>query len=40
MGMNCVTLDPDPKDVAGFEKFMEGYVALLPAERAAVDNFK
>ena len=40
MGMNCVTLDPDPKDVAGFEQFMEGYVALLPAERAAVDNFK
>ena len=39
-GMNCVTIEPDPKDVEGFEKFMEGYIALLPAERAAVDNFR
>lgn len=39
-GMKCVTLDPDPKDVAGFEKFMEKYVACLPAERAAVDTLK
>ncbi len=38
-GMKCVTIEPDPRDVAGLEKYMEGYVALLPAERAAVDNF-
>ena len=32
-----VTLEPDPKDVEGFEKFMERYVAGLPIERAAVE---
>lgn len=39
-GMKSVTLEPDPKDVAGFEKFMERYVAALPVERAAVDSLK
>ena len=39
-GMKSIVLDPDPKDVAGFEKFMERYVAALPAERAAVETMK
>ncbi|GAA4741056.1 FGGY-family carbohydrate kinase [Modestobacter marinus] len=30
------TADPDPADVAGFDAFMERYVAGLPVERAAV----
>jgi len=32
------TADPDPVDVAGFEAFMQRYVAALPVERAAVDH--
>ena len=39
-GMKSVTLEPDPVDVAGFAKFMERYVAMLPAERAAVETLK
>lgn len=39
-GMKRVVLDPDPRDVAGFDKFMERYVAALPAERAAVETMK
>ena len=39
-GMKSVVLEPDPRDVAGFEKFMERYVAALPAERAAVETMK
>ena len=39
-GMKSVVLEPDPKDVAGFETFMERYVAVLPAERAAVETMK
>ena len=34
---DCVA--PDPKDVAGFEVFMERYKACLMIERTAVDNF-
>jgi len=32
------TLDPEAADVAGFEKFIQRYVAALPVERAAVDH--
>ena len=32
------TVDPDPIDVAGFDGFMERYVAALPVERAAVEH--
>ncbi|MET1005047.1 MAG: ATPase, partial [Propionibacteriaceae bacterium] len=32
------TIDPDPADVDGFEKFIQRYVAALPVERAAVDH--
>jgi sugar (pentulose or hexulose) kinase len=31
---------PNPKDTAGFQKFMERYTAGLVVERAAVDNLK
>ena len=30
-------VNPDPKDVAGYEKFMERYASALPVERAAVN---
>ena len=39
-GMKSVTLEPDPVDVEGFAKYMERYVAMLPAERAAVETLK
>ena len=29
---------PDPADVAGFDAFIERYVAALPVERAAVEH--
>jgi hypothetical protein len=32
------THEPDPIDVAGFDAFMERYVAALPVERAAVEH--
>lgn len=35
-GTDLRTADPDPADVAGFDAFMERYVAGLPVERAAV----
>ncbi|RKL67280.1 ATPase [Salipaludibacillus neizhouensis] len=34
------TMSPDPKDVEGFEQFMERYKKGLGIERAAVDNLK
>jgi sugar (pentulose or hexulose) kinase len=35
-GTSLRTAEPDPVDVAGFDAFMERYVAGLPVERAAV----
>jgi sugar (pentulose or hexulose) kinase len=32
------TAQPDPADVAGFDAFMQRYVAALPVERAAVEH--
>ena len=32
------TIDPDPADVAGFDAFIDRYVAALPVERAAVEH--
>ncbi len=32
------TMRPDPADVAGFESFIQRYVAALPVERAAVSH--
>ena len=39
-GQECVTLSPDPEDVAGFQAFMERYKKGLPAEQAAVDALR
>jgi sugar (pentulose or hexulose) kinase len=36
----CLTVDPDSTDTAGFMVFMERYQAALAAERAAVETFK
>ncbi len=36
-GMEAETMAPDPEDVAGFDKYMEGYVAGLAAQKAAVE---
>ncbi|MDD7148610.1 MAG: FGGY-family carbohydrate kinase [Lachnospiraceae bacterium] len=37
-GMKSETIEPDPKDVAGFDAFMQRYKAGLSIERAAVDS--
>ena len=37
-GASLQTVEPDPIDVAGFDAFMQRYVAALPVERAAVDH--
>jgi sugar (pentulose or hexulose) kinase len=37
-GASLQTAEPDPADVAGFDAFMQRYVAALPVERAAVDH--
>jgi sugar (pentulose or hexulose) kinase len=34
------TVAPDPADVAGFDTFLQRYVAALPVERAAVDHLR
>ncbi len=34
------SMDPDAADVAGFDAFITKYVAGLPIERAAVENYK
>ena len=39
-GENGTTIAPDPKDVAGFSKFMERYKKGLVIERAAVDELR
>ncbi|MGY1840761.1 MULTISPECIES: xylulokinase [unclassified Modestobacter] len=39
-GTSLQTHQPDPDDVAGFEAFMQRYVAALPVERAAVDHVR
>ena len=40
VGMKCETIEPNPKDVAGFDAFIQRYKAGLPIERAAVDSLK
>ena len=37
-GASLRTVEPDPDDVAGFDAFLQRYVAALPVERAAVDH--
>ena len=39
-GMKQMTVSPDPKDEEGFNKYMERFVSLLPAQKAAADGFK
>lgn len=39
-GMKGSTMDPDPKDVEGFETFTEHYRAGLAAEKAAIESMK
>jgi len=36
-GGDLETAEPDPQDVAGFDAFIQRYVAALPVERAAVE---
>jgi hypothetical protein len=35
---DLVTVDPDPDDKAGFDAFLERYVAALPVQRAAAEH--
>jgi sugar (pentulose or hexulose) kinase len=37
---NLETAEPDPQDVAGFDAFIQRYVAALPVERAAVEYLR
>jgi sugar (pentulose or hexulose) kinase len=39
-GSNLETAEPDPRDVAGFDAFIQRYVAALPVERAAVEHVR
>lgn len=39
-GESGITLEPNPKDVEGFDAFIERYKAGLPMERAAVESMK
>lgn len=39
-GQKSQSMDPDPKDVEGFNEFMKRYTQGLAIERAAVDNLK
>jgi sugar (pentulose or hexulose) kinase len=39
-GETGTEMQPDPKDVAGFDAYLERYTAGLPIERAAVDSMK
>ena len=39
-GETGTQMEPDPKDVAGFDEYLKRYTAGLPIERAAVDSLK
>src|SRR3954447_5178612 len=39
-GASLQTVEPDPVDVAGFDAFLQRYVAALPVERAAVAHVR
>jgi sugar (pentulose or hexulose) kinase len=39
-GTSLETVSPDPIDVAGFDAFMQRYLAALPVERAAVEHVR
>jgi sugar (pentulose or hexulose) kinase len=40
VGTSLQTVEPDPADVAGFDVFMQRYLAGLPVERAAVEHVR
>jgi sugar (pentulose or hexulose) kinase len=37
-GADLQTVEPDPEDVAGFDAFLQRFVAALPVERAATEH--
>ena len=39
-GQSGIRIEPDPKDVAGFDTFMTRYTEGLSIERAAVEHLK
>ena len=39
-GMKQVTVSPDPEDEAGFDRYMERFMACIPAQKAAVEGMK
>lgn len=39
-GQEGITVQPDPKDVEGYEMFAEHYRAGIPVEKAAIDNLR
>ena len=39
-GMKQATVEPDPADEQGFDRYMERFVSCLPAQKAAVEHFR
>ncbi len=39
-GMKQLTVKPDPADEAGFDKYMERFIAAIPAQQEAVNGLK
>ena len=39
-GMKQKTVSPDPVDEKGFDDYMAGFTACIPAQQAAVDGWK
>jgi sugar (pentulose or hexulose) kinase len=39
-GMKQLTGSPDPEDEAGFDRYMEKFMACIPAQKAAVEGLK
>ncbi len=39
-GMEKITVAPDPEDEKGFDRYMERFLACIPAQKAAVEGLK
>ena len=39
-GMKKLTVSPDPEDEKGFDRYMERFMACIPAQKAAVEGLK
>ncbi len=39
-GMKQITVSPDPEDETGFDRYMERFMACIPAQKAAVEGMK